>query len=76
MMSDRERAMRDELTDNDFDEMEVDDWEEDEYESFDCHMGRDGLCGAAGSEECDFECPYMRDIIAEENAKEKRKVSK
>jgi hypothetical protein len=31
--------------------------EEDEWE-FDCGMGRDGLCGKAGSEECDFECPY------------------
>lgn len=27
---------------------------------FDCHMGRDGLCGAAGSEECEFRCPFNR----------------
>jgi hypothetical protein len=45
----------------------VDDWdddaddEEDPYESFDCHMDRQGFCGKAGSEECDFECPY-RDL--------------
>jgi len=28
---------------------------------FDCHMDRNGFCGKAGSEECDFECPY-RDV--------------
>lgn len=38
---------------------------EDEWE-FDCHMGPDGLCGAAGSEDCDFECPVMADIIRAE----------
>ena len=25
-----------------------------------CTMGRDGQCGQAGSEHCDFECPNMR----------------
>lgn len=30
-------------------------------EMFDCGMDRHGNCGKAGSEECDFECPY-RDI--------------
>jgi hypothetical protein len=35
---------------------------EDDYEpEFDCHMDRNGFCGKAGSEECDFECPY-RDV--------------
>ena len=39
--------------------VEYDDDEDDEFElDFDCHMGRDGLCGAAGSEQCEFECPY------------------
>ncbi len=33
---------------------------EDFDEEFDCHMGRDGQCGAAGSEDCGFECPVMR----------------
>lgn len=48
--------------------------EPDEYEAFDCHMGRDGLCGAAGSEDCEFECPYRRDQYARERAaKEHRK---
>jgi len=60
MLSDRERAMRDELTDSDFEEYELDDDEEDEFESFDCAMDREGYCGKAGSEECDFECPYKR----------------
>jgi hypothetical protein len=58
-MSSPERAMRDELTDEDLEDYELDE-EEDEFESFDCHLGRDGICGKAGSEECDFECPYRR----------------
>lgn len=37
---------------------EIDASGEDE-EFFDCHMGNDGQCGAAGSEWCDFECPTM-----------------
>ena len=28
---------------------------------FDCAMDRHGNCGKAGSEECDWECPY-RDV--------------
>lgn len=28
----------------------------------DCHLDwRDGLCGAAGSEWCDFECPFREE---------------
>jgi hypothetical protein len=42
----------------DFDEDEDPDFEPDECD-FDCHMDRDGSCGKAGSEECDFECPYQ-----------------
>lgn len=34
--------------------------EEDEDHIFDCHMDRSGNCGKAGSEECEFECPYRR----------------
>lgn len=55
--------MRDELTDQDFEdyELEPDDDEEDEFEAFgDCHMDRNGYCGKAGSEECEFECPLNR----------------
>lgn len=44
------------LTDS---EWECDDDMDDE-DAFDCHMGPDGHCGAAGSEMCDFECPTMR----------------
>lgn len=40
--------------DEDFDTF---DGESDDSE-FDCAMDRDGNCGMAGSEECDFECPY------------------
>ena len=35
--------------------------DDDPWETFDCHMDRDGYCGKAGSEECEFECPY-RDL--------------
>jgi hypothetical protein len=36
------------------------DWndEEDWGDYFDRGMDRDGNCGKAGSEECDWECPY------------------
>jgi len=37
-----------------------DEEEEDEFESFDCAMDRNGYCGKAGSEECEFECPFNR----------------
>lgn len=26
----------------------------------DCHLDRNGYCGKAGSEECEFECPYNK----------------
>ena len=44
--------------DEDFDRDFIDDELEEE---FDCHMMRDGSCGAAGSEDCEFKCPYRRD---------------
>ena len=37
-----------------------DDDQIEEDAEFDCHMGPDGQCGAAGSEMCDWECPTMR----------------
>lgn len=51
----------------DFDEDEFDDdgdygfLNDDSEEDwpFDCSMDRNGMCGKAGSEECDFECPVM-----------------
>jgi hypothetical protein len=38
----------------------------------DCAMGPDGQCGKAGSEECDWECPVMREIQTERFAKRKQ----
>ena len=32
--------------------------DEDDPFDFDCGMDRHGNCGKAGSEECDWECPY------------------
>lgn len=34
--------------------------EGDPFDSFDCAMDRNGQCGKAGSEECDWECPYQK----------------
>lgn len=44
------------IPDFDFD----DDYEdEDDFDpADDCMLGDDGQCGAAGSEWCEFECPY------------------
>jgi hypothetical protein len=58
-----------------YDQDEPDD-EPDEYEDFDCHMHGDGQCGAAGSEECDFECPYMRDIRLEQHRQREARKAK
>jgi len=52
----------------DDDNEEYDDGDED---WFDCHMTADGLCGMAGSEECEFECPYRQDQIRQERLKKK-----
>lgn len=41
--------------------------EDDEFE-FDCHMYPDGNCGAAGSEDCEFECPYRAEQRRAERA--------
>lgn len=30
------------------------------YENYDCGMLADGACTKAGSEECDWECPYRK----------------
>lgn len=49
-----------------FDEMD-----DDEFALMDCAMGRDGQCGHAGTEFCDFECPEMRRVRAAERAQRK-----
>ena len=40
------------------------DEDEDELESayFDCGMTSDGYCTKAGSEECDWDCPYSGEL--------------
>lgn len=61
---------------DDFDGQLDDEIDLDEYEAFDCHMDRSGHCGAAGSEDCEFECPYRRDQYARERAEAERKRNK
>lgn len=40
-----------------YDEFDGDDG--DDLDDFDCHLDpTTGLCGAAGSEDCEFECPH------------------
>jgi hypothetical protein len=45
-----------------YDEGYRDDDDFDEEEEFDCGMDRSGYCGKAGSEECDWECPYSNEL--------------
>ena len=36
-----------------------DEFDADDEDDFDCHMDPStGQCGKAGSEECDFDCPF------------------
>lgn len=50
----------------DEDDMERDGDDMDKEEQFwatavmNCHRHADGMCGAAGSEYCEFECPFRR----------------
>ena len=55
--------------DDDYDDYDAEsgDHFEDEFEDamMDCHLFAEGgywLCGAAGSEHCDWDCPFSRDI--------------
>lgn len=48
--------MEDEIEDRDFDD-ELESNSEDGFE-FDCGMMPDGTCMLAGTEDCDWECPY------------------
>lgn len=43
---------------------ESDDYPDDDEFEFDCRMTKGGQCMAAGSEDCDFECPYRHTIYA------------
>ena len=41
---------------DDYDDYDGQDpWEDDE---FDCGMDRSGACSLAGTEDCEFDCPY------------------
>lgn len=42
------------------DPVTLDEADAEEWALMSCSMGRDGQCGQAGSEGCDFECPIMR----------------
>jgi hypothetical protein len=46
----------------DFDEDEIDELTDESLllEGYDCGMNPQGDCGKAGSEECEFGCPYGR----------------
>jgi len=68
MKSDREYDM-DRYPDEFEPDDDFDDEETDEY--LDCHMDREGLCGKAGSEECEFDCPYR----AEQREQERKRRS-
>lgn len=64
---------------NGFDDYEEEDIgaqdEDDELEEAlqNCGMGRDGQCSMAGSEECDFDCPIMANVLRESRIGESRK---
>lgn len=50
--------------------VDLDDLDEDDaWDTLACSMGYDGQCGQAGTEWCDFECPIMRAIRAEDMAR-------
>lgn len=44
------------MTDDYEEYFEEDEWDEGEF--FDCGLMPDGGCSKAGSEECDWECPF------------------
>lgn len=46
------------MIDDDYFDDDADDDDELWEAEMNCHMHADGQCGAAGSEYCDFECPF------------------
>jgi hypothetical protein len=51
----------DEFPESDADDSDFYDCDDDdEFETFYCHMNTRGECGLAGTEECDWECPFNR----------------
>ena len=49
---------------------------DDDWDELLCSMGRDGQCGQAGSEYCDFECPTMAAVRAEARQRAERKADR
>ena len=45
----------------------------DDEEDFDCYMTASGQCGAAGSEWCDFECPFRDTVYAQHFSRARRR---
>lgn len=43
---------------DDYDDDDPRDWDEEDGDDIDCRLMPDGQCLKAGSEECDWECPY------------------
>lgn len=62
--------LEDQFADYDGIEDEDEEWEFDCHASFD-RRGRFIGCGRAGSEECEFECPYLREFEREAEARAK-----
>ncbi len=51
------------MTDEDYEDSDCD-YEDDEDPDFDCGWTPEGGgCSLAGTEDCDFECPYRDDMI-------------
>jgi hypothetical protein len=42
------------------DRRDPDDEDEDDFDCF--YIAAEGVCGAAGSEDCEFRCPYREDF--------------
>lgn len=55
--------MSDTYTGPEFEYDEIDDGDDDEdgWAEMMCHLHPDGQCGAAGSEYCEFECPFRNE---------------
>ena len=53
--------------------VDLDEADQEEWNLMACSMGRDGQCGQAGTEFCDFECPIMASMRHEDRATRKAK---
>lgn len=48
---------------DEYDYCEEDDFDDEENEEFDCGFVTGEGCSMAGSEDCDFECPYRDNLM-------------